>query len=192
MAFERFISCTVQPGDTITNTITKTGFATSLVLSATNGPSVNTGVNELRYGQTVNIDLHGYLSTAATPGTLTFTIDHANGNSGTTLTPLGTTGAFTPPASLSNAYWNFRGKAIYSTTGATGLATCSGVLTIQNSSNTAFVVGMIATGSGTTGMVSVNTSGFAINGVQASVQWSTASASNNITLGAGSTFERIA
>ena len=193
MPFEKYISATVQTTDTIANTTTKTGFATAtLWVSATNAPSNNTGPNEIRTGQTFRLDLQGYMSTAATPGTLTFTVDHANGSSGTTLTAMGTTGAFTPPASLSNAYWTFKGTVVYPSTGSSGLGACSGVLLIQNTSNTVYMVPMIATGSGTAGAVSVGTSTFGPNAVQPSVTWATASASNSITLGLGSYIERIA
>lgn len=192
MALRTFVSSIVQSGDTVTNTTTKTSFASCLNMPAT--PSTDP-----RYGQTFDIDLHGYISTdGSAPGTLTITVDYGTGNSGTTLSVLGTTGAFTPPSGLSNAYWTLKGKAVFHTTSdgvlsTSGVATFSGAFTIQGSSNAALIYGMVTVGTGNTGWASgIATSTFYYNLIEASVTWGSALATNSITLAGGSAIQQIA
>ena len=186
------VSASVQTGDTVANTTTKTRFATVLNMPPTASGTTVTAASDLRYGQSFDVHCMGIISTTATPGTLTMTVDHGNGSAGTTLTALGTTGAITPPASLSNAYWVLHGRVVYNTTGTdVGIATFVGHLDITKSDNTIVRYPLISTGSGTTGMTTgLDTTRNVYNVIGIAVQWQTAAAGNSITQAAGSLLGR--
>lgn len=193
MAYQMMVSGTVATGDVIANTSTKTRFATVLNMPPTSDGLTATGASEQRVGQSFDVELAGVISTTGTPGTLTVTIDHGGNTDGLTLTVLGTTGAFTPPASLSGAMWTLKGRVVYNTTGhSTGLATFVGVFTIIKSDNTVLCYPMISTGSGTTGMTSsINTDTYVYNIIGMAVTWQTAASGNTITMAAGSMIRRV-
>lgn len=175
------VTTSVQSGDQVTNTTTDTSFATKLAMPPT-------GVNDNRFGQSYRVTCFGYLSTDATPGTLTLRVKH--NNNGTRFT-LGATSAFTPPAGLSNAPFKFEGVASYATTGSSGIAVCQGTLTITKSDGSVFSVGMIATGTGTSGWATgVSTATNSAQYLEVAAQWGSALATDIITA-AMLVFERI-
>jgi hypothetical protein len=196
MNYEQWMNGLVATGDTVTNTTTKTQFTNArLELGLTNTGTTVTGPSELQYGRAIDVDLHGILTTdATTPGSLTMTIDWGNGASSPTYTVLGTTGAFTPPAGLSNSYWTIKGKVIFNLTGAAGIATFSGCMILQSSANTPLIYSMVATTtSGTSGWATSLVTNSGINNlVAASVTWGSALSTNSITLSGGSRMARIA
>jgi len=180
------VSSYIQSTDTCTNTTTATQLVSgTLVTDATS-------ILDSTYGLTYEIDWYGYMSTGATPGTFRFDVTYASGTAVTLassqVVSLGYL-SFTPPALLSNAYWRFRGHVVFPNTSASGLATVSGDLAIQG--DTTPIRGIISTGSGTSGCVSVNTqqstgSNYYCQGIFPEITWGTASSSNSITLGLGS------
>lgn len=191
MGMKTYISASVAAGDIIANTTAKTRFDFKMNMPPTSTASTVNGAFDLRYGQSFDVDLIGVISTTATPGTLTITVDHGGGLDGTTLKVLGTTGAITPPASLASAHWVLKGRAVYNTTGTAGIATFTGYFEITKADGSTVRYPMIATGSGTTGMATaVNTAQAPFNILGAAVQWATADAGNTITLAAGSMFGR--
>lgn len=189
--YKKQISAFVQTTDTVANTASKTSFFTSLNMHPTQ--QVNT-IGDPRYGQAFDIDIMGWVSTIATPGTLTMTIDWGSGGSGTTLAILGTTGAVTLAGNLANTFWRISGRLIFATTGPNnGIATFTGLLEVVGAANALFGYPMMIVGNGNTGWIaSVPTTGEPFNDVKCSVQWQTADPGNTVTMGGGSKFEQVA
>lgn len=174
------VTTSVQAGDVISNTASLTAFSTKLVFDPTGtSPALTTGT-DTRYGMAWKVDLWGVYSTLATPGTFTFDLRAFNG--ATTYT-LGTTGAVTPPASQTNAEWEFHGVCVYNTTGSSGIATCQGSLDFT-AAGVVTREPMVLTGTGTTNWTTaVVTNAAALTGIEPMLTMQTASSSNAMTLG---------
>ena len=133
-----FCSSTILAGDTLAISASDQYFATRLIQDATT-------VSDLRQGSTYEVTERGVLNTSPTPGTLAFRVEHLDG---ATATVFGTTGNFTPPASLTAAPWLLTGQLVYNTTQALGanattigadVGTFVGELTIYTGSGASLV-----------------------------------------------------
>lgn len=182
-----FLTTYVQTGDTIANAASGV-FSTQLSLEIVGLIAVAGGGNYNDVGRAYRITGYGLITTLSSPGTLTMNVQH---NSNGTFTTLGSTGAITPPASLTNAPFKLEGIAVWNSTGATGKAKFDGMLEIVNASNVPTKYGMIAAGSAVADMVATNTTASTKQYLVASVAWATANAGNSITM-QQLCFERIA
>jgi hypothetical protein len=172
MAKRTWLSTSVQTADQVTNTTTKTYLSQYLSI-----PIAQAASNQLPnlVGSAYRVTAYGYISTGSSPGTLAMTVDCLQN---ATDSVLGTTGAITPPGSLSSAFWKLEGIAVFN---SNAIAAFFGEFEIQSAANTPWLQGMVATGTGT----SAFTTGLSMSGgpntLKIGVQWGTASASNILT-----------
>lgn len=197
--YQRYVNAKILAGDTVAGTVTsKTAFITGLSVASSGAPNSNIEF-DVRYGMCIDIDYHGIITTAASPGNLTIEIDYGIGSPAapTSLTSMGNTGAFAPPSSLTNAYWTLKGKAAFAQTGQgnNGIMTFSGCLMIVDASNVGHFYPIITpTTSGTTGWLSGVDTGVTPGSLQqvvASVTWGSSNASNSISVQGGSMLQRV-
>jgi len=133
----------VPAANSISNTAAETAF-TWLVPFPANSSSGDT------QGRTYRLKLYGYHSSdGTTPGTLTLKLKWGS-------TALCATRAITVPVSLSNAGWIMDAVVRICTTGTSGKVSAQGFFTLDNA-GTAIVSGMVNTGTGTTGQITINT-----------------------------------
>jgi hypothetical protein len=175
----------VAAADQVTNTTTETMFCQYYPLGYLGYPTTAGDGTVNQFGGAIRVTGFGYLSTGATPGTLELRARLGVQPNRITGTVLGTTGAFTPPASLANAYFKFEGLAVFRTSAPTQTSTqgrFEGHLMIQGAANAPFLAGIVNAGTGITGFaaaVAINQGSLAF---QVSAQWGTASAANIITM----------
>lgn len=162
--------------NTITNTASATIVADQLVLD----PATP---NNLRYGQAVTVDCYGVVTTpAAASGTLDVQVISGAGNGGSTITALGDTTAFTPPASLSANAFTLHGEVHFNQASNSAIATFTGDLDIVGAANVLTRYPLRPSGtSGTTGWASFSLSGTPFNLIGVRVTWGTALTTDSIT-----------
>ncbi len=190
---QRTIVCTsIQTGDTIANTSTKTAFSSAQLSIPATGISATAGNPSPEFTMAYEVALWGLMSTEATPGNFTIEIDWVTG-AGPTLTTLGTTGAIsTLSALLSGILWRLNGMVVFNSTGTSGIATFTGVFEILVSGAWVAFPMIAAAGSGTTNWASgFNTSSNQKNFISCYVTWATANSGNTIQLGGGSRISRV-
>ena len=171
--------------DQVTNTTTETCFTQYYPLTYTGYPVSALDGTTNQFGAAVKVTAYGYISTAAVPGTLTLNARYGVKPNLITGSLIGTTGAFTPPISLSSAYFTYQGIAIFRTSEPTQTNTqgrFEGHIMIQNVSNVPFIQGIVNSGTGTAGFAAAFALNSASTAFQHSAQWSIASASNIITV----------
>lgn len=149
---------TVPGGNTIANTNAETAFASAYTAAG----------GSLAVGNVVRIKLWGTYGTALIAPTMTGKVKLGS-------TTVLNTGAITAVAGLSNAGWMAEGYFVVTAIGASGSVECQGYASFATAATAALSVHV-----DNASPFSVDTtSGLAL---AATVQWSTASASNTITL----------
>ena len=171
-----YSTASTPAGNTVTNTTTAT-----LLTDKKELEGVETW--DLRSGMTLEIECMGVLTTdASAPGTLTVAIIQGSGNSGNTLTTLGTV-TFTPPTSLSAAPITLRGHVTFNTFSSSAIETAFADLYVQGASNATLMYGMRPSGtSGTTGWGSGANLQQQINPIEIQITWGAALATDSITM----------
>lgn len=101
-----------------TQTVTDAIQTTETTLVGTGSGSTGIPANFYAAGTTVKFEASGVYSTTASPGTLTIRVKHSGGATGTVV--VGTTGAMTPLASITNGVWRLWGNITFRTAGAGG------------------------------------------------------------------------
>ncbi len=142
---------------TVETTLVPGGIGTSTLIA-----------NQLINGKTIRWIAKGYLSTLASPGTLTINFKVGG-------TTMATTGAFTPAGSLANNYWACEVEFCTRTVGVTGTIFCQGHFLYSKGS-----LAMDFAPMGNTATSTVNTT--TALAVDFTAKWQTASASNSISL----------
>lgn len=152
---------TVPAGNTVTNTVADTAFASSYTIPA----------NSLVVGNVLRVELSGVYSTALVAPTLTvkFKVE------GTTV--LATAAINTLVGSSTNLGWTATAMFIVTVIGASGSLECQGLAIL--STNAVAAAALTENLTNTAAIGSINTTGTLA--VTASVVWGTASASNSIT-----------
>lgn len=152
-----FSQTSIAGGDTIANTASETAFTASYTLLA----------NSLSVGDVLRIKLYGIFSNTLTP-TLTLKIKFGS-------TVLLNSGAFVTTAGISNGGWACEGFFIIQSIGSSGAVEAQGLASFATSATTSAVLDLA-----NTSPITVDTT--INNTITASVQWSSANASNTITL----------
>ena len=133
----------VPTGNSISNTAAETAFTWQIPFPA------NTASGDTQ-GRAYRLKLFGYHSSdATTPGTLTLKLKWGS-------TALCATRAITVPASLANAGWTLDALVRVCTTGTSGKVSAQGFFILDNA-GAAVVSGLVNTGTGTAGQITINT-----------------------------------
>jgi hypothetical protein len=101
-----------------TNSVTDAVQTTETTLAGTGSGSLVLAANFYKVGTVLKFEASGFYSTTATPGTITIRMKHTGGTTGTVV--VGTTGAVTPLASITNGAWRLWGNITCRTTGTGG------------------------------------------------------------------------
>jgi hypothetical protein len=186
-------SASIPSGNIVTNTTTPTIVLDQLVLPPTSALIPQTGWDS-RYGQNVHGRFRCTIGTAASgQGTLTLEIVYVTGSYGNpTVTVLGTTGAFTPPAGLT---LNSNGFTVdvddpFNTTGSGTAAIATAIGDVRwagpgtGGVDPRWMAPATMASGGTSGWASgFSTVGTGYNGVALRVTWGAALSANEIACG---------
>ena len=153
-----FAQTTIAGGDTIANSTSETAFTASNTLSA----------NSVSVGDVFTCNLSGVFSTAVVAPSLTIKIKLGS-------TTMLSTGSFTTIAGISNLGWYTEAKFTVQSIGSSGSIEAQGSSAFSTAAAAAMTINM-----SNTSALTIDTT--ASQAITATIQWSSASASNTITV----------